>query len=284
MGVGMTMLTNDPFLVAGPAALSFSGGRTSGYMLRRVLDAYNGVLPPDIIPIFANTGKEREETLRFVYECESRWGVKVRWIEWRADAPGFEEVGYNMAARQGEPFAALIAKKKITPNWQMRFCTQYLKVQAMTDFVASLGFVGGGYREIIGLRHDEGHRVLKMLERNEKYGRLCVAPLAKAKVTKRDVMDFWKVQPFDLGLESGEGNCDLCFLKGRGLRKELIRRRPASADWWITQEETVNGFFDRRDSYAGLCGEVHKSPDLFEADAEHDVECGLLCASVEVAA
>jgi hypothetical protein len=267
---------NNPFLVPGPAALSFSGGRTSAYMLRRVLDAYDGVLPADVVPIFANTGKEREETLRFIHECETRWNVKVRWIEWRSDRPGFEEVGYNSASRDGEPFAALIAKKKITPNWQMRFCTQYLKVQAMTDFIASLGWAPG-YREIIGLRHDEGHRIFKMLERNEKFGRVCVAPLAKAKVIERNVLDFWHMQPFDLGLEPGEGNCDLCFLKGRGLRKELIRRRPRSADWWSEQERSVNGFFDRRDSYAGLQSEVHKSPDLFDLGAEHDVECGLLC-------
>ena len=270
------MPASDPFLIPGPAALSFSGGRTSGYMLRRVLDAYNGELPHDIVPVFANTGKEREETLRFVHDCESRWSVKVRWIEWRAGRPGFEEVGYNSASREGEPFAALIAKKKITPNWQMRFCTQYLKVQAMTDFIASLGW-DKGYREIIGLRHDEGHRLLKMFERNDKFGRDCVAPLAKAKVVERDVLAFWRAQPFDLDLEPGEGNCDLCFLKGRGLRKELIRRRPTSADWWIAQERSVNGFFCRRDSYAGLQSEVHQSPDLFDASDEHDVECGLLC-------
>jgi hypothetical protein len=267
---------SDPFLIAGPAVLSFSGGRTSAYMLRRVLDAYNGALPNDVVPVFANTGKEREETLRFVHEIETRWAVRVRWVEWRAGRPGFEEVGYNSAARAGEPFAAMMAKKKTTPDWQRRLCTHYLKVQAMHDFAASLGFAPG-YREIIGLRHDEGHRVLKMLERNEKAQRVCAAPLATAKVTERDVLAFWRAQPFDLGLEPGEGNCDLCFLKSRGLRKELIRRRPASADWWIGQETLYGYPFDRRDSYAGLRDEVLKSPDLFDASAEHDVECGLMC-------
>jgi hypothetical protein len=245
-------------------------------MLRQIVEAYEGALPADIVPIFANTGKEREETLRFVYECGARWGVNVRWVEWRAKAPHFEEVGYNSAARRGEPFATLIAKKGIPPNWQMRFCTEYLKVRAMTAFFASL-HLSDPYREIIGLRHDEGHRVLKMLERNDKDGRLCVAPLATAKVTLREVREFWKAQPFDLGLEPGEGNCDLCFLKGRGLRKELIRRNPSSADWWSGQETSVDGFFDRRDSYAGLKDEVHRSPDMFDLTAEHDVECGLLC-------
>lgn len=260
--------------------MSFSGGRTSGYMLRHILDVYDGVLPSDVLPVFANTGKEREETLRFVHDCESHWGVKVYWVEWRDTPEGFEEVGYNSAARDGEPFRALIAKKGMPPNWQARFCTEFLKVRAMISFMASRGFKPGSYREVIGLRHDEGMRVLKMLARNDQDGRMCIAPLAKAKVTEPDVLSFWRAQPFDLGLEPGEGNCDLCFLKGRGVRKELIRRAPNSAKWWIDAEQSVNGFFDRRDSYSGLLDEVRKSPDLFGSLAsEHDVECGLLCQS-----
>lgn len=271
----------NPYLIGASACVSFSGGRTSGYMLRKILDAYDGVLPSDVLPVFANTGKEREETLRFVHECAAHWGVKVHWVEWRNTAEGFEEVGYNSASRNGEPFRELIEKKAgMPPNWQMRYCTQYLKVQAMTDFMESLGFEAGTYREVIGIRYDEGSRIFKMLERNDKFARQCIAPLAKAKATIRDVAEFWRSQPFDLGLEPGEGNCDLCFLKGRGLRKELIRRRPHSAQWWIDMETLKNkeGFFDRRDKYADLVEEVRRAPDMFEdLTAEHDVECGLLC-------
>ncbi len=249
-------------------------------MLWCILDAYGGALPDDILVVFANTGKEREETLRFVYDCESHWGVKVHWVEWRNTTEGFEEVGYNSASRAGEPFKALIAKKGMPPNWQARFCTEFLKVRAMTSFMASRGFEPGTYRDVIGLRYDEGIRVLKMLARNDQDGRMCVAPLSKARVTETDVLSFWRAQPFDLELEPGEGNCDLCFLKGRGVRKELIRRRPGSAQWWIDAEQSVDGFFDRRDSYSGLLAEVRKSPDLFEAlPIEHDAECGLLCQS-----
>jgi len=50
-------------------------------MLWNILQAHGGALPADIRVCFANTGKEREETLRFVHECETRWGVRVHWIE-----------------------------------------------------------------------------------------------------------------------------------------------------------------------------------------------------------
>lgn len=248
--------------------------------MKMILDEHGGALPLDVIPVFANTGKEREETLRFVYECERAWGVNVRWVEWRSEAPGFAEVGYNSASRNGEPFSALIAKKGMPPNWQARFCTQFLKVKAMTAFMASLGYEAGAYVEVIGLRHDEGHRVLKMLERNDRDKRRCVAPLAREKITLADVTVFWRAQAFDLGIDPGEGNCDLCFLKGRRLRKEIIRRRPESARWWIDAEQSVGGFFDRRDSYSGLLAEVRQSPDLLDAPiAEHEVECGLMCGA-----
>ena len=51
-----------------PACISFSGGRTSGFMLKQILNTYGGELPDDIKVCFANTGKEMPETLDFVHE------------------------------------------------------------------------------------------------------------------------------------------------------------------------------------------------------------------------
>src|SRR5262249_19633664 len=62
-------LAADPFRLAEPFVVSFSGGRTSGYMLRRILDAFAGRMPDGGKVIFCNTGKERPETLDFVERC-----------------------------------------------------------------------------------------------------------------------------------------------------------------------------------------------------------------------
>jgi hypothetical protein len=265
--------------------ISFSGGRTSGFMLHEIVRAFDGKLPANVHAVFANTGKEREETLRFVHECSSRWGVKIHWLEWRGDPPGFEEVGFNSASRNGEPFAAAIEKKKRLPNWKERWCTALLKVQPMMDFANALGWEPGAYSDVIGLRDDEGLRIFKGLENAEKRGRKNLYPLAKAKVRKSDVMAFWAKQPFDLGLEPWEGNCDLCFLKGRSIKKRIIREDPSRATWWADREteskgKNLRGWFSNRDSVRGLAAEVRNTPALFdEFDAEeYDVECGLHCA------
>jgi 3'-phosphoadenosine 5'-phosphosulfate sulfotransferase (PAPS reductase)/FAD synthetase len=277
------MIMDSPYHIKGPAMVSFSGGRTSGYMLFKIAEAFQGNLPADVVVSFANTGKEREETLRFVQECGSRFGVRIRWVEWRDRSVCFEEVGYNSASRNGEPFEALIRKKQRLPNWQERWCTSFLKLKPMFALAEWFGWQAGQYSEIIGLRNDEGHRILKGLDNAEKDGRKILYPLAKAKVEKADVMEFWRRMDFDLGLSPYEGNCDFCFLKGRGIKKRIIRDGRADPAWWIRQEVEQSGFFDRRDRMAGLVEECRRAPELFDDpdEFEYDAECGLTCEPVE---
>ena len=73
---------SDPFKIDGPTCISFSGGRTSAYMLWRVLQS-NGGLPDEAKVIFCNTGKEEEATLRFVQDCSEHWGVPINWLEYQ---------------------------------------------------------------------------------------------------------------------------------------------------------------------------------------------------------
>ncbi|MBN7804884.1 Nin-like protein [Agrobacterium rosae] len=307
---------SNPYLIEGPALISFSGGRTSAYMLYQIIQAHGGKLPDDLIVAFANTGKEREETLRFVHECGSRWGVKIHWLEWRKGKPEFEEVGFNSASRSGEPFKALIEWKQRLPNSFERWCTEFLKVKTLFAFARSIGFLDGQYAEVIGLRNDEGHRILKSLENanfvKKKQGDAVISvprspprkmafPLAKAKAVKLDVMQFWLgeggvfpsntlPQGFDLGLSDYEGNCDYCFLKGKGIRKRLIRDGKTSPAWWSQNEIEQDGWFDKRDTVAELIEQVRSTPSFFDEfddddlDHEADTECGLHCSPESEAA
>ena len=109
-------MTENPYRITGPALISFSGGRTSAYMLWHILDAHDGKLPDDVHVCFANTGKEREETLRFVHECATRWGVRVRWLEWRPK--GSDPFPYSRSELRegGEPRWFLEATQRCGEN------------------------------------------------------------------------------------------------------------------------------------------------------------------------
>ena len=283
-------LEADPFFITGPALISFSGGSTSAYMLWRILQAHGGTLPDDVHVTFANTGKEREETLRFVHECETQWGVKVHWLE-RSDNPrGFSDVGYNSASRSGEPFAALIAKKGYLPNSVTRYCTLELKIRVMRDFARSMDWKR--WDSVIGLRADEPSRVASALARNAsgKEPFRAVVPMYHAGTTNRDVRAYWAGQDFDLGLLPFEGNCDACFLKARPKLFEVERTAPGTLDWWIEQERlaadtataTKSGaLFRAAEPYTEISNAVRRQPDmfagLFDADPDMDAECGLWC-------
>ena len=279
---------NNPYLITGPALISFSGGRTSAYMLWHILDAHGGQLPADVHVCFANTGKEREETLRFVHECGVRWNVSIRWLEWRArkgEIPDrFEEVGFNSASRNGEPFMALVRDKSFLPNSVMRFCTIELKIRTMGWFMQSLGYQN--WASVIGLRYDEPARV----ERARKPQRdrwTNVLPLDDAKVSNRDVRAWWREQDFDLGLLPFEGNCDGCFLKARPKLMEIERTAPGTLQWWAEAEAEALGSnpagqrFRPEYTYAEIIDAVRRQGDLFlgafDDDPDMDAECGLWC-------
>ena len=241
-------MTRDPFLCDGPTVISFSGGRTSGLMLRRVLDAHGGVLPPDVHVVFTNTGKERPETLRFVAECATRWDVPIHWIERDRSRPKgqrWREVTAATACTDGALFAALIEEHCFLPNVIMRFCTTELKVFPMRDYMRAQ--TSERWTNVIGLRRDEPKRVMGIRSRSNSWDTDC--PLYDAGVTVEDVAAFWRAQPFDLGLQPWEGNCDGCFLKAFSILERIERDRPGTLDWWVEQERRRNAKFARERTY-----------------------------------
>lgn len=230
----------NPFFIEGPALVSFSGGRTSGYMLRRILDAYDGTLPPDVHVLFANTGKERQETLDFVRDCATQWGVSIVWLEY-VRRHEYEVVTYETASRNGEPFERAINDRKYLPNPVTRFCTQSLKVELFATFMSRYDT----WDNVIGLRADEPRRVAKRRAANDEQGLKwrSVMPLAEAGVTEGDVLTWWRSQPFQLALPVGWSNCDLCMMKGFALRVRLARERPDLLSWWERMEEERGATF-----------------------------------------
>lgn len=272
----------DPFKIDSPTCISFSGGRTSAYMLWRVLQS-NGGLPDEAIVCFANTGKEDEATLEFVRICSERWNVPISWIEYQAaeeTSDRWHLVNFDTASRNGEPFEALIRTRNYLPNPVARFCTVELKVRAIHRYLFSMGWTE--WDSMLGIRADEPIRMAKI--GNQDYGKheeKC-APLGRLGITKEVIGNFWRNQPFDLGLPNNNGvtmhgNCDLCFLKGGAQVLSLIAEKPERAVWWARMEALALAlaskpsgavFRSDRPSYAQMAKFAAEQRDMFDANEE----------------
>ena len=209
-------------------------------MLYRILEAHGGSLPDGVVCCFANTGKEMEETLRFVKRCGDEWGVKITWLEYMEGDPRWREVTFETASRNGEPFEALVGRKRYLPNPVTRFCTIEMKIRVIAQWLASIGFEGSKSElenaSLVGIRADEPRRAKKIPRER--------TPLVAAGVTAKEVGEFWASHGFDLELPNRNGktihgNCDLCFLKGAKQVQSLIDEKPERALWWAKVEGMV---------------------------------------------
>lgn len=268
------------FSINEPTCISFSGGRTSAFMLYKILENNQMKLPSEAVVCFANTGKEEEATLEFVRDCEKNWGVPIVWLEYQEaeeTKDRFKVVDFETASRNGEPFEAVIRKKNYLPNPVTRFCTVEMKIRTIANYLYSIGFCetrsAGENMSWIGIRADEQRRAAKIADKER-------IPLAMAGITKHDVGEFWKSQPFDLMLPNingvtYHGNCDLCFLKGANQTFRLIKEKPERALWWIKMENTTlaskpSGATFRKDrpSYSEMYEYALQQDDMFGDDDE----------------
>lgn len=272
----------DPFKIDSKTCISFSGGRTSAYMLWRVLQSHGGKLPAETIVCFANTGKEDEATLRFVRDCGVHWNVPIVWLEYRNDERGYTVVDFDTASRNGEPFEAIIRKRNYLPNPVTRFCTVELKIRVMAKFLKLSGMLENELEMMIGIRADEQRRVIKM--RNSKHSESSKisnqVPLADAGITVHDINEFWNKQPFNLELVTHngrtlEGNCDLCFLKPLSQIVSLSTAKPIRPIWWARMEALAlaskpDGARFRKDrpGYAEIAKFSQDQMDMFDHDEE----------------
>ena len=246
--------------------INFSGGRTSAYMTKRLLD--EGIENPIIS--FQNTGKEMPQTLDFVNECDIRWGLNIVWLEYRY-GNNFEVVNYETASRDGRPFKELIEYHKCLPNTMMRFCTGELKINTVKRYLKSLGI--NEWNHFIGIRYDEPRRYSKISSLPKFMS--VEHPLVKWKTTKQTVLDYWKLQDFDLKLNEPYGNCDGCFLKGKGKLATIAKEKPKLFDWWIEQEEKKGNTFKKEISYKQILEKTQSQMGLWDGDPSFECFCNI---------
>lgn len=215
--------------------VSFSGGRTSAYMANWIRHNLSHKYD-EVLYIFANTGQEREETLTFVDQCDSFFGLNLVWVEalvhqGERKGTGHTVVTHATADRSGRVFEDHIIKYGI-PNKAFPHCTRELKLRPITSYVRSIGWKAGTYDTALGIRVDEIDR----MSDTAKEKRL-IYPLVNLEMTKQDVIRWWREMPFDLELKEHQGNCAWCWKKSDRKLCTLIKESPEIFDFPRRMEE-----------------------------------------------
>ena len=269
---------------------TFSGGRTSAFMAKFLLE-YDKYKKYDKVFLFANTGKEKEETLEFIDKCDKEWNLNVVWLEAKVNkekgiATTYKIVDFKTASRKGEPFEDMI-KKYGLPNTFVSNCTRELKQRPMDKYIESLGY--NDITTAMGIRYDERHRKSIHAESKKWIYPLC----DDVKIDVNFVREWWDRQCFDLKIKDYQGNCDLCFKKSIRKRLTMIKENPKDAEWWdyVESKYTTEKYprFDLRanKSVKDLINEsrlpfntiedLHelrkKQGNLFDNDMDYETDC-----------
>jgi len=203
---------------------SFSGGRTSALMCKlikeRLADSF------ELLFVFANTGREDEDTLRFTDAVDRELKLGLVWVEAVVHGPNVactaRVVTYETASRGGEPFEAVVSKYGI-PSASYSHCTRETKTNPMHNYVQKVaGWPAGSYHTALGIRADESRRV-----KDKAIGQWIVYPLAHWwPMDKQDVLDYWEPFAWNLAIPERDGNCVDCHKKSDKKLALIAREHP----------------------------------------------------------
>ncbi|MBG0512907.1 phosphoadenosine phosphosulfate reductase domain-containing protein [Elizabethkingia meningoseptica] len=246
--------------------ISFSGGETSAFMLWWLLQ--NKSDEYDFTIIFANTGRENDETLEFVKKCSEHFGCEIIWVEavihpeYRKGTTHkvvtFETATRNQdwKRRKDTPYEMMVKKYGLS-NISNRNSTRELKERPIHSYMKSIGFKKKEYETFIGIRVDEFDR-MNSGKSEYKFN----YPLVSWKpFTKKHVNFWWSEMPFRLELKGWEGNCVTCYKKNTDKLAKIMIDDP----WKFEFEEYLEkeyGFYIPDKKKEKILKEGRELPEL----------------------
>ena len=258
---------NGRVIFANHLVCSFSGGRTSGMMAKRLKDLY-----PSTRFVFANTGCEHEETLKFVDLVDREFSLGLSWVETvfnGYDAPlGFKVVDFNSCSRKGEPFEAVVMRHGL-PNQTFPHCSRELKKYTINRYLRACKI--NSRFMAIGIRADEIDRCSDAMDEEKLY-----YPLMEDGIRKSDVFRFWNQQDFDLNLETKYGNCVGCWKKSDEKLRAIAFESPEQFDFFRHLQDKYGSHFpasqSRRRHEVNFMYREFKRPEWYLENSRKEVK------------
>lgn len=187
--------------------------------------------------------RELEETLSALRNLEQLLDSEIIWV---SSELTFDE---------------LIDLKQAFPSRRMRFCTQFLKIKPIFDYLYLHHYNGNPFYQQVGFRYDENRNLnncskhklpiyCHIKSKRQKWLEIDLIertyPMIIDKVT-HDTVKQWVQKK---GLIFPEiSNCDFCFFHTKNEAIIQALNYPDRANWWINQqkkikkpnEKTING-------------------------------------------
>jgi 3'-phosphoadenosine 5'-phosphosulfate sulfotransferase (PAPS reductase)/FAD synthetase len=236
--------------------VSVSGGRTSGYMAwwllhnRATVAAQLEIATHELeyIFVFANTGMEHDETLRFMRDTDRHFSLNCTWLEGvtqfgRRVSTQFRVTDVDRAYRHEQyqhpdhPMHQHIVKYGV-PNVSYKNCTRELKRNTINNWMLSQGLSERrDFYTAIGIRHDEKRRCAK-----NPAARNIIYPLVDwHPVNEQQVIDWWQSFDWDLTIPRHLGNCITCFEKCESNLQKAWMDMPSAFDYNVYMEKQYAG-------------------------------------------
>lgn len=208
--------------------VSFSGGRTSAYLCKLMIDTFGR---ENVDFIYMDTGAEHPKTYEFIRNVNREFGLNLICLRADFNQPlgkghTYKVISIDSIKCDLGPFSEM-CKKYGTPSTAGKWCTSRMK-QEIHDMYCDSTYGKRGYQTWLGIRGDEPKRLTGIGKTNLiKY----MAEISDA--DKQDVLDFWSGMPFDLDLPEWLGNCVFCFKKSNLKLAAAQRDEPGLYTEWL---------------------------------------------------
>ncbi|MGK2231274.1 MAG: hypothetical protein ACI92O_000432 [Colwellia sp.] len=201
--------------------VSFSGGRTSAYLVK-LMEHKRKKFGWEVYYTFMDTGAEHKATYDFIRNIVKYWGIKLTCIRVKVNPTMNVGVSYEIVDIADlkpdlKPWRDMVEKYGV-PTVNTPFCTSRLK-QEPHDKLCDEWFGRGNYTTWLGIRADEPNRlthfspIVDMFDVKKKMLRPIRYLAEISQKGKKQINDWWLTQPFNLELEPHMGNCVYCIKK-----------------------------------------------------------------------
>ncbi len=223
-----------------PQVVNFSGGRTSAYLVH--LMEQRRKAGENIHYVFMDTGAEHPGTYEFIRNVVKTWNIPLVCLRVvvspkLGEASSYRIVNISEIGPDLQPWRDISSKFGL-PYFSGPFCTRAMKTNVFGYYCRNK-FGKDGFHSWLGIRADEPKR---LKERKDVSYLADISPFEK-----RDILDWWKAQPFDLGIPEHLGNCVFCIKKGINKLALAARDEPQLAkEFWELAIDPSNRVVESR--------------------------------------